>query len=388
MTETRFTWRWLIVIALVGIGMGLTVGLTAGWILFPNIGSSSIDGLSATAQNDYIVLVANTYAYDRNGDRAKQRLAQLREPQIENRVEQLAKALAVRKDSSAAYVADLALALGSDDSSLRVMAETIANDSFTEPDNAEPTKVARSDDNLNVPAGSSDDASGEPDQAQPEPTAKKKRAKPTAPPEPTTEPEPEPTDVPAPVEPTAVPPTVPPQATAVPTALPQAAPLFPDFRPAWKDLWWDDINFVPAQVAAGQQYFRLVSALYCDWKDQRNACPDLPGGTDGHSIYIMVVDEGGNCIETELRDQLNDGSMHPLTPDMMKDVPYPWNNLPCRRDYEKEMYGEGNDIWVPGLPSDRINGLCLCNKTAVDGQNILKGHAHVRYFLIFQRTTR
>ncbi len=80
MTETRFTWRWLLVIAFVGIFMGLFIGLLAGWIVFPNIGGSSVSGLSTSAQSDYIVLVANTYVYDQDLARAKQRLNLLQDP--------------------------------------------------------------------------------------------------------------------------------------------------------------------------------------------------------------------------------------------------------------------------------------------------------------------
>src|ERR1700720_964576 len=102
MTETRFTWRWLLVIALVGIFMGLAVGLAAGWILFPNIGGSNVAGLSASAQNDYFALVANTYAYDQDIKRAQERLGQLQDKDIKTRVARLAQSFAVRKDPSAA----------------------------------------------------------------------------------------------------------------------------------------------------------------------------------------------------------------------------------------------------------------------------------------------
>lgn len=383
MTETRFTWRWLLVIALVGIGMGLVIGLIAGWIIYPNIGSSSIASLSASAQNDYIILVANTYAYDQDASGAKRRLAQLQDKDIKTRVERLAKALAARKDGSAANVADLAVELGSEDSSLQVLAESIGSDSPPAAVDSEPTKIARTD-NL-IPAA---------EQATPvsqEPTAKPTKAKKKA----------VPTNAPAAAESTEVPATkvaaTKVAATRAPTAEPtqpppQAAPVITEFTPAFPAMWWDDVRFTPAQVAPGQQYWHLKYARYCDWSpdDAHATCDGFPGGGMGTSIYVMTVDESGNCITTDVNDDINDGSKYPLTTDALKKIEYSWNpyGYACDQNYEKGMYGEGNGISVPGMPSDRIEGLCLCNKTPVEGQSILQGHAHVRYFLIYQRTTR
>lgn len=385
MTETRFTWRWLLVIALVGIGMGLTLGLLAGWLVFPNIGGSNVSGLSVTAQSDYIVLVANTYAYDQDLTRAKQRLNLLHDQDITTRLERLAKSLAARKDASAANVADLAVALGSEDSSLQVMAANVGGDTTDDPANVEPTKIARSD----------ADAQGiEPtptEQAAVEPTVKptkQRKNKATATPA-------ESQATAAPEEPTAPPATKAPRPTAEPTATPApvAAPVTTEFTPPYPAGWWNAIKFIPAQVSPGQQYFHLKYARYCDWapNDNYETCPGFPAGGMGHSIYIMVVDENGNCITTDVNDILNDGSKHPLTPDMLKKIEFPWNpyGYACDKDYEKEMYGEGNDISVPGLPSDTITQLQLCATNPPAGLNPPPcGRAHVRYFLIFQRTTR
>jgi len=385
MTETRFTWRWLLVIALVGIGMGLTLGLLAGWLVFPNIGGSNVSGLSVTAQSDYIVLVANTYAYDQDLTRAKQRLNLLHDQDITTRLERLAKSLAARKDASAANVADLAVALGSEDSSLQVMAANVGGDTADDPANVEPTKIARSD---------ADAQSIEPtptEQAAVEPTVKptkQRKNKATATPA-------EPQATATPEEPTASPATKAPKPTAEPTATPApvAAPVTTEFTPPYPAGWWNAIKFIPAQVSPGQQYFHLKYARYCDWapNDNYETCPGFPAGGMGHSIYIMVVDENGNCITTDVNDILNDGSKHPLTPDMLKKIEFPGNpyGYACDKDYEKEMYGEGNDISVPGLPSDTITQLQLCATNPPAGLNPPPcGRAHVRYFLIFQRTTR
>lgn len=392
MTETRFTWRWLLVIALVGILMGLAIGLIAGWIIYPNVGSSSIAGLSASAQNDFIVLVANTYVYDQDASRAKQRLAQLQDRDIKTRVERLAKALAVRKEPSAASVADLAIALGSEDTSLQVMAATLSGDYMPAANDSEPTKTARNDSNSN-----SSNTNAEEPTAASEPTVKPTKVKTKKPaatvaPEPTDEPQAK--DAPAPTE-AAPKPTAVPKPTEAPTAAPppQPAPITTEFIPEFPAKWWDAVKFIPANVAPGQQYWKLRYARYCDWapEDQYNTCEGFPGGGDGVGIWIMTVDEAGNCVTTPVTDTLNDGSTHPLNPDMLKTINYAWNpyGLACDQDYEKEMYGEGNTISVPGLPSDTITELQLCAKSPPPGYNPPNcGHAHVRYFLIFQRTTR
>lgn len=376
MTETRFTWRWLLVIALVGIFMGLSIGLIAGWIVFPNIGGSNVAGLSTSAQSDYIVLVANTYAYDQDLARAKQRLNLLQDKDIKTRIERLAKSLAARKDTSSANVADLAVALGSADSSLMVMAQGVGSDT-ADNSSEEPTKIARSDAGDNVQpteAPQPTDASAQEPTAKPTKQKKKPTDVPTA--------EPKPTEA-APAEPTAVPATKAPAPTEAPTAAPSSAGAPPEWAPEYPAQWWDGVQYVPANVAPGQQYWRLKSALYCDVLDKRNNCESLPGGGMDHSIYVAVVNEDGSCADATVKHQTNTGDTTPLE---LKDAPYPWST--CNKDYEWNMYGEGNDVWIDGLPSDRLNGMCLCNKTPPPGGGILQGHAHVRYFLIFQKTTR
>lgn len=386
MTETRFTWRWLLVIAFVGIVMGIAVGLFAGWVVFPVIGSSNVAGLSVSAQNDYIVLVANTYAYDQDLTRAKQRLNQLQDKDIKTRVERLAKSLGARKDAAAANVADLAVALGSDDASLMVLAQSVTSDNVSDPNSAEPTKIARTDNRADISPTEVTEPSASSDEATATPTRKRNK-KPT----PTTKAQA--TDAPA--APTEIPATNAPKPTAPPTATPPpaAAPVTTEFIPEFPAKWWDAVKFIPAQVNPGQQYWHLKYARYCDWapNDNFETCPGFPAGGMGHSIYIMTVDEAGNCITTEVNDILNDGSKHPLTPDMLKKIEFPWNpyGFKCDQDYEKEMYGEGNSISVPGLPSDTITELQLCAKSPPAGHNPPPcGRAHVRYFLIFQRATR
>jgi hypothetical protein len=358
MTETRFTWQWLFVVAGFGVIVGLAFGLMLGWIVLPAASSAvDVSALNPTAQNDYLILVANSYAYDDDLPKAKERLALLKDSNINSRVERLAKALATRQDPNAANMAELAVALGSKDSSLQVLAASVANNP-----GGSPTKFAQLD----------------------------------VPPTPTLEPSPEATEVPPPSET----PTLAPTATKVkvsqtaapkntskpePTSVPQAATaLLPDFKPSFPDQWWKGVQFVAASVATGQQYWRLKSALYCDVLDQRNNCPDLPGGVMDHSIYVSVLNPDGSCANATIKHETNTGDTTPLE---QKNVLYPWNSC-ASTDYEWNMYGEGNDIWIDSLPSDRLNGMCLCNRTPPPGGGIMQGHAHVRYFLIFQLTTR
>ena len=96
------------------------------------------------------MLVANTYSYDQDLARARQRLAQLQDKDVSARVERLAKALAARNDVSAANVADLAVALGSESTELILLAEIAANDGWGADaafiEEIEPTKIARAED--------------------------------------------------------------------------------------------------------------------------------------------------------------------------------------------------------------------------------------------------
>ncbi len=365
MLETRFTWKWLFVVAALGIAGGVVLGLIVGWA-FPISPAAATDpsALNANAQNDYIVLVANSYAYDDDLDAAKQRLTLLKDASIKTHVERLAKSLASKKDADAANVADLAVGLGSTDSSLKVLAASVVNND----PNAEPTKVARvqiEPSPTTAPTIAATDtpaatATLETTNTVAAPTRTKAAVNST----------PKNTSTPKPAAP-----TQPPAPAAV---------LMPAFAPSFPDGWWNGVHFVGASVAPGQQYWRLISALYCDVDDKRNNCPNLPGGTMDHSIYVSVLNPDGTCASATVKHVTNTGDTTPLE---LKTQPYPWNG--CNQDFEWNMYGEGNDIWIDGLPSDKMTGLCLCNVVPPPGTTgILQGHAHVRYYLTFQLTTR
>ncbi len=391
MTETRFTWRWLLVIALVGIIMGLAVGLATGWILFPNIGGSNVAGLSALAQNDYIVLVANTYAYDQDLAKAKERLRQLQEKDLKTRVERLAKTLSARKDPSAANVADLAVALGSESSEVQELALVAANDGWgadSEPIEAvEPTKVARSDSNSNVSVEKTATAPAQPTGDKQRPARQTKTAaaaaQATASAAPTTEPEatqePEPTQ--AAPKPTALPKSTDVPATPVPAAAPRPNT---QWLPPLESDWPTTAFFRPADVAPGQEYWRLVKALYCDAAsdgsqdgDGRNGCPEMPGGPLGVGTYVMLLNPDGSRAEAQLNVRFENGTGDKIGPDIIspKDAGDQCN---CNYSWESSNYL----VQVEGA-SDAVGGLCLCSRYKNFGSR-----SHVRYFFWFQKTIR
>ncbi len=109
-----------------------------------------------------------------------------------------------------------------------------------------------------------------------------------------------------------------------------------------------------------------------------------------HSIYIMAIDQNGACANNPtIHIDMNDGSSADYGADKAKTIAYAWYQSPCKTDWEKEMYGEGNTVSIAGAPSDKITNMVLCSKTQPAGYNPpLCGHAHVRYFVVFQLTTR
>jgi hypothetical protein len=161
-------------------------------------------------------------------------------------------------------------------------------------------------------------------------------------------------------------------------------PLLPAFEPPFPEGWFHTVQFTPANVSPGEPYWRLVSALFCDvpkpGHEREESCPGYPGGNLDHTVYIVVLNEDGSCAENvQVQHVINTGEMPPL---VTKHQTYPWAS--CAEDWEWTMYGEASDFWVDGLPSDRIGGLVLNSPQL----NWAEHRAHVRYFLIFQRTTR
>jgi len=162
-----------------------------------------------------------------------------------------------------------------------------------------------------------------------------------------------------------------PVAVAAPAAVAAAAPAAPAevAKPALPFAWDGrlngiNVNYQQAAVAPGQQYFRLVKALYREPNEPVGA--NLPGGDQ--NIYIEVLDESGNRMRGATAIVQNGGTARLL----IENKPFPeyGSNFP--------MYGMlGSYLaYVDGLPSDKVTGMGLPMKH------------HVSYFLTFQRTTK
>ena len=183
------------------------------------------------------------------------------------------------------------------------------------------------------------------------------------------------TNTPPPVTDTPVPPTatpVPPTATAKPkpamaAAPPPTATAAPRKQPARSlDPRLQSLNVVvePAGVKAGQSYWRLVDVR---WENEQEA-----GG--GHSIFVNVLDEGGNRLVGQPVDvRWSSGSLTVITEDKPSNeysANFPMYN--CLGSYA---------VSVPGLPSDTIVGLGL----GTAAQPNFK--VHTNFLLTFQRVT-
>jgi len=103
--------RLSIIIVAVGILLGLGIGILFGWVIAPvKYIDTDPATLRADYKDEYLILIASSYAADHNLDRARQRLATLGYPDPVQAVDALAQRLADEgKDSSvlAIFVADL-----------------------------------------------------------------------------------------------------------------------------------------------------------------------------------------------------------------------------------------------------------------------------------------
>jgi hypothetical protein len=330
-TELQLGSRLLIAVIVIGLIGGLAIGLWIGWIAWPvQVTNVDVADLNSPSQEEYIVLTASDYAFDQNLDRAKQRLAQLHDPRINDRLAALAKEYAQAGKTYAPYVAALAVALGSTDSQVALIATT-----------ATPTIT-------NTPT----------------PTA---TSTPTLTPVPTETNAPTPTFTRTPITPR---PTTRPRSTATPKPAPVAGT---NWIPPYPAEWPGDVKFTPASAAPGQKYWHLIKALYCDTNDTRNDCPNLPGGGIGTGIYVALIDSSGaRASGVPLLVTKPDGKQDFLEEKSAGDM--------CDCNYAFEA--NGFPIQVGGAPSDTISGLALYSVKAG------LGNYHVRYFLTFQLVTR
>ena len=175
-------------------------------------------------------------------------------------------------------------------------------------------------------------------------------------------------------------PTLVPTATWTPTPPPavvrQAAPVA---QPPAEELQvasasarvWDGrlsqlgVTVEEAQVAPGQQYWRLIEARWADEKES--------GGK--HHIYVEVLDEGGNRIVG-----------HPVTV-FWGDGSYTQgieDKQPPDLGFNYQMYAAGNayNVKIEGLPSDILRG------AGMGSIEMPRYGIHTSFFLIYQRATK
>ncbi len=319
MSEVGLTWRGLPVVVGVFLLVGLGIGLFIGGVLWPpQIANVDVTDLKPSAQDEFIILVADAYAYDQDLPGAQKRLAELKDKNIAARVARLAKTSAAQNDASAANLAALAIALGETDAQIALIVTTLT-----------PTATS---------------------------TAM-------------------PTDTPTPTLTPSVTPTWKPTATITPTRTATRRPVFSPtpkpaaiaptvWLPAFPAEWPGGVRYEPANVAPGQKYWHLARALYCDIRDTRFDCPNLPGGSDGIGIYVLLVNGKAPLVLDGAPANLEDKSNDPY----------------CQCTYE--LFPDGKTIQIGNFPSDKIGGLALSSvKTKVP-------QTHVRYFLTFELVTR
>ena len=125
------------------------------------------------------------------------------------------------------------------------------------------------------------------------------------------------------------------------------------------------INIQDAEVAPGQQYWRLIEVR---WEDEQQA-----GGK--HHIYVDVLDENGNRVQGQpVTVYWGDGNYTAA----LEDKPAPDYGF----NYQMYASGYAYNVKVEGLPSDVLSGAGMG-----DVANRFKG-IHVAYYLLYQKATK
>lgn len=351
MTELQFGSRLLILVAAVGLVTVIVAGLALGWLVLPiQIANVNVFDLNTASQEDWIVLVANTYAVDHDLPRARERLAQIKDPQINDRIAALAKKSNAGNQPAAANLAALAAALGNTDQQIALIARTPTPTATLTPTPTETVPPATPTLTPTATTPPTRTATRRPVATATDPPTRTATRRPEA--TPTTS-----------VTQTA---TRRPEATATATAKPAA--IAPTNWLPFPGEWPPGANFVPANVAPGQNYWHLAKAIYCDQDDEHDYCQDMPGGPRGTETYVRFI--GGGTSPISVTD--NDGKTIAVEPKAAADI--------C--DCAYSFQSNGFNIIVAGAPSDKISGLSLYSVKAK------LSNYHVRYFLWFQLLTK
>ncbi len=327
MTELRVGSRVVIVAIALALLGGVAIGFWLGWIAFPvQVANVDASDLKPSAQDDFIALVASAYASDQDLARAKDRLAQIKDSKINDRVAALSKKFAAQNNPEAGSIAALAVALGNRDQTIALIAKT-----------ATPTPTETQTPTLTLT----------PTQT---PTAT-----PSLTPTMTITPARRPTARPA----------------YTPTAKP--APIAPTtWVPGFPDGWPSFAKFESASVAPGQKYWHLAKATYCDTNDEHDYCQNLPGGGIGTDTYVMLIGAGGERASAPISVIGLDNKVVDMQEKSASDM--------CNCNYSWQS--NAATVQILGAPSDKISGLGLFSVKA----NLR--NFHVRYFLTFQLVTR
>jgi hypothetical protein len=276
----------------VGLGLGLWIGLVG---IPMQAASRGMTDLELRAQDDSIVLTANTYMLDQDLESAKERLGKLKDAKINQRVSALAKAYAAKDHPAALRLAMLALALGEDSPEIAALART-----------ATPTAT------ITPPA----------------------------------------TSTPAPSRTPTVTNTPTRAATRIATATRTPAPAAlaqPQWIPDYPAGWPGGVKYEPVNVAPGQKYWRISKVVYCDSNDEHDYCKDLPGGPLGVDTYILLTDASGGHLSAPLSVVSSNGQVFEAQEKAEGDT--------CNCNYS--FLSNGYVVQVAGAPSDRISGMAL-----------------------------
>lgn len=324
--------RLLAPVFVIGLCIGVSIGLFIGWIALPvQIGNVDISDLKGSAQEDYIALVAKTYSYDQDLDRARERLEQLNDARVADRVATLALKFSAQSKAEAAQIAALAVALGSGDDTVALIATTQSTPvaSIVTPTSVTATSTAT--------LVLSQTAVGAPSRT---PTRR-------------------------PVTTTAAP-------TTAPTRTAAPLPIAPTtFQPSSFVNWPGGFRVDPANVSAGQQYWHLTRAIYCDITETQFGCkdspggpPTLPGGPGTIGVWVTLTGGKAPLILDDKPATLEDKS----------------GDIQCQCTYSLDF--PGPSIQVANYPSDKVLGAA---NTSV---KVGFPNTHVRYFFTFQLMTR
>ncbi len=332
-TNLPLALRLIAPVIFIGLCVGLGIGLWIGWIAWPvQITNVDISDLKGSAQEDYIVLTAKTFAYDQNLDRARERLGELNDPNAAERVANLALIYASQNKPETEPLASLALALGSTNAGVALLAQTPVPTSV-------PTDMPTA--TLVLPPIT-----------PPTPDPNARTATPTRT-----------------ITSTLTPTRTAIRRTATPTKLP-AVPIIPTtLLPSSLADWPGGFKIEPANAAPGQQFWHVTRAIYCDYPETQFGCtdksgPPLPGGPGTIGVWVRLVGGKAPLILDGKSANLEDKSSDPY----------------CQCTYTLAF--PGPTIQVASYPSDKIIGAAnTCAHCGFPNQ-------HVRYFFTFQLVTR